>query len=159
MINIAEILKGCPKGTKLYSPLCGDVKILEVNLEKKYPICVIGEDESLLDFTNDGRYRSYYINGECLLFPSKDQRDWTKFKVKKERFDPHTLKPFDKILRKFNSGAHWAADLVSYVDENESIDCIGCGSTDSFIIPYNEDTKHLIGTTDDCPEYYKWWEN
>ena len=25
-------------------------------------------------------------------------------------------------------------------------------------IPYNEDTKHLLGTTNDCPEYYKWWE-
>ena len=42
-------------------------------------------------------------NGECTLFPSKDQRDWSKFvrfwdKPKVDKFDPKTLQPFDKVL-------------------------------------------------------------
>ena len=48
-------------------------------------------------------------------------------------------------------------------------ECPKCGDTifkgvcclDSYLqmcIPYNDETKHLIGTTNDCPDYYKWWE-
>ena len=38
---------------------------------------------------------------------------------------------------------------------------IGIGNTNIWrrCIPYNDDTKHLIGSADDCPEYYKWWEH
>ena len=73
MINIAEILKDCPKGTKLYSPLCGECKYIRVeNNLIKVEDC----DEYIHAFFSDGlRYR----NGECLLFPSKDQKDWSTF--------------------------------------------------------------------------------
>ena len=101
---------------------------------------------------------------ECLLFPSKDQRDWSKFKVPIKRFDPKTFKPFDKVLvRKGEESFHWAPHLFGMLIKNseDRYNVIGIGNTNIWrrCIPYNDDTKHLIGSTDDCPEYYKWWEH
>ena len=72
---------------------------------------------------------------------------------KKERFDPNTLHPFDRVLIK--DGRFWTADFFSYI-AGQWVNCVGCGGIEC--LPYNEETKHLLGTTEDCPEYYKWWE-
>lgn len=78
-INIAEIISCYPKGTKLYSPLFGDVELVEVNLSKKYAITVKTlYNEENATFFFDGRYYRLY-GGECLLFPSSSMRDWSKF--------------------------------------------------------------------------------
>jgi hypothetical protein len=78
MKNIADILKDCPKGTKLYSPIFG-----EVELEKALStsILVKGKSGLMADFYVDGKYHS---NGECMLFPSKENSDWNKFSPFKE---------------------------------------------------------------------------
>lgn len=75
-MNIAEILKDCPKGTKLYSPLCGECKLDTVTCKS---ILVESTNFKTLDFNEDGTYYEGYDDAECLLFPSKDQRDWSKF--------------------------------------------------------------------------------
>lgn len=82
MINLVEILKHCPKGMKLYSPIFGEVKFLTV-FNNEY----IDTYTSVADihrFQKDGRFDSY---GECMLFPSKDQRDWDKFQIPFKRGD------------------------------------------------------------------------
>lgn len=81
-MNIAELLKYCPKGTKLYSTVFGEVKFSEV-----YPnnmIVVIIKDDWKRVFHKDGSYSKY---GECVLFPSKDQRDWDKFRLPVKKGD------------------------------------------------------------------------
>lgn len=80
-INLKEILKDCPKGTKLYTPLVGEVELVSVSTktDDKYPIWVTYCHDDRYVFTKDGRYEENAPNGECLLFPSKDQRDWGKF--------------------------------------------------------------------------------
>lgn len=83
MINVAEKLKGCPQGTKLYSPLFGEVKLVRINMgTHRFPIIVkVSDDKSLYDivtFTAEGKWYDLE-QGECLLFPSKDNRDWNKF--------------------------------------------------------------------------------
>ena len=76
-INIAELLKDCPKGTKLYSPLVGECTLEHIHGELK-KILISTSDGTTLTFNNNGTY--FQIgNSECLLFPSKDQRDWSKF--------------------------------------------------------------------------------
>lgn len=75
-INIAEILKDCPQGTKLYSPTFGDLFIEEVGTERIYTYKDSNNKEWIM-FYPDGKYN---LEGECSLFPSKDQRDWSKFK-------------------------------------------------------------------------------
>lgn len=76
-LNIAEILKDKPKGTKLYSPLFGNVYLLSVDagiIRVKHH----GKNETLATFYRNGKYFSY-PESELLLFPSKEMRDWSKF--------------------------------------------------------------------------------
>ena len=73
MKNIAEILKDCPKGTKLYSPLCGECTFEEIDKDFIFFRMYTGD---LYAVNSDG---SFCKGGECLLFPSKDNRDWDKF--------------------------------------------------------------------------------
>lgn len=79
-INIAEILKNKPKGTKLYSPLFGNVYLLcaEAGIIKVKH----GENENMAIFFRNGNYYNY-PESEPLLFPSKEMRDWSKFAWKK----------------------------------------------------------------------------
>lgn len=77
-INIAEILKDCPKGMKLYSPLLGNVTLEEVDINITVPIKVIDSLNSYNCFTIIGLYYNR-ANAECLLFPSSEMRDWSKF--------------------------------------------------------------------------------
>lgn len=77
-INIAEILKHCPKGTKLYSTVFGKVTFDSIDIDEKYPIVVYKLDGMKTSFTEEGHYTGY-PNSECLLFPSSEMRDWTKF--------------------------------------------------------------------------------
>ena len=79
MINIAEILKDCPKGTKLYSPICGNCKLLKIYNGLGFD--VINDTDDVFNFSYDGRYN---LNGECCIFPSKDNRDWNTFRPFKD---------------------------------------------------------------------------
>lgn len=78
-INIAEILKDCPKGMKLYSPIYGEIELLKVNSNYTYPINITIGIDSTGTFTSDGRLYEQYHSAECILFPSSEMRDWTKF--------------------------------------------------------------------------------
>ena len=162
-LNLVEILKDCPGGTKLYSTVYGDVELVRVYLDDNtYPIEIkIDEGSDMIYITNDGRLFDDF-RGECTLFPSKNQRDWSKFKVKKAKFDPKTLQPFDKVLvRTGTKRFHvWLPDLIS-IPPNEVDETILCMTIDTDIImaiPYNEETKSLVGTNKEAPEFYRYWE-
>lgn len=77
-INIAEILKDCPKGMELYTPLFGEVTFDSIDIDEKYPIVVYKLDGMKTSFNEEGHYTAY-PNSECVLFPSSEMRDWTKF--------------------------------------------------------------------------------
>lgn len=80
-INIAEILRDCPKGTRLYSPLFGECNLDEVCTSdwKIYPIILLTSADTLGCFTKNGHYVDGFEDAECLLFPSAKMRDWSKF--------------------------------------------------------------------------------
>lgn len=80
-MNIVEILKDCPKGTKLYSLVDGEVFLSEIINNGLYPIKVITDDGNTRFYTKDGKFFNNRPSGECILFPSKNQRDWNKFRV------------------------------------------------------------------------------
>ena len=160
-LDLTKILEGCPQGTEFYHAGYGRVWFVGINQISRYPIklslcnnCCIHAAVSAKG-TLDVSY-----NGECLLVPSKDQRDWSKFerfwdKPKVERFDPKTLQPFDKVLIRNVDNGFWNAAFFSYI-AGQWVNCVGSGTAEC--IPYNEETKHLVGTQEDCPEFYKWWE-
>ena len=158
-LNLAKILKDCPKGTKLYSTIYGDVELVRVYLkDNAYPIEIkIGESSGMIcDFTNDGRLLGDFP-GECILFPSKEQRDWSKFKIKKPKFDPKTLKPFDKVLVRDGSIC-WTCALYSHKKEDNKYMTTDTVYIYKYCIPYNDDTKYLVGTNKEAPEFYRYWE-
>lgn len=72
-INIAELLKDCPKGMELYSSLCGECKL---DLVIQSIIHVRTNSNKSIAFYPNGRYIQ---DGECVLFPSKENRDWSTF--------------------------------------------------------------------------------
>ena len=161
-LNLVEILKDCPKGTKLYSTIYGDIELAGVYpKDDEYPIEIkIGEGGDMTYVANDGRL-SKDFPGECTLFPSKDERDWSKFKIKKPKFDPKTFQPFDKVLvKKGDKSYHvWFPDFIS-LPPNDVDETILCMTTDDVFmaIPYNEETKHIAGTNEEAPEFYRYWE-
>ena len=142
-MNIAEILKNVPKGTELYSPLCGKCTLICV-------ICGTIRVETCtgtsLTFSSNGKYIIGYADSECMLFPSKENRDWNIFK----KFDVNSLKPFDKVLVRDYSNESWKLDFYSHrVIKGGHMyhACIINGWKQC--IPYNEETKHLLGKTSD----------
>lgn len=320
-IDLTKILKDCPKGWKFYSTLYGKVEFEKIKKESEYPIVIITKHGNNSDIKSDGRYYGEYDDGECTLFPSKYQRDWSKFtapwyngkneqkstdkiesrfkvgdwvvrgdtiaqildiqeqyyvgldingkdfvssrflnsdkihlwtiqdakdgdvlccksgwmcifkslnnhtntfssycfmdsykyffnsgsechtldkefinayngeihpatkeqhdtfmkamndagyewdaekkKLKKlvtNRFDPNTLQPFDKVLVKdFDETSYWTCNLFSHYNKNKGF--YYCSSVPFDVcIPYNDNTKHLVGTTDEAPKFYKYWE-
>mgnify|MGYP004549934209 CR=1 FL=1 len=83
-INIAKILKNCPKGTWLYSLMYREVKLSRVEDDGlNYPIVVETKMGDFRSFTKDGRFNISYPEAECLLFPSSEMRDWSKLLWKK----------------------------------------------------------------------------
>ena len=127
-IDLTKILDGCPKGTKFYSSVFGDVCFEGVRKKHPYPIkfSLYKETNAYGVVTKEGTYSKCY-NGECILFPSKDQRDWSKFvrfwdKFKIKKFDPKTFQAFDEVLVRmgtnYDSG-EWHIDFFEYFDEKK----------------------------------------
>ena len=118
-LNLVEILKDCPKGTKLYSLIWGDVEFNSVSMDILRPINVEIDGGIIACIANDGKLEPNF-DGECVLFPSKDQRDWSKFKPKQPKFDPKTLQPYMKVLVRDVNTERWRCGIFSYII-NENI--------------------------------------
>ena len=312
-VDLIKILKDCPKGTKLYSTVCGEVEFDKIKEYRDFPIVCVTTGGSYGYVTADGRYCFLDFDGECTLFPSKDQRDWSKFtapwykksepkfkvgdwlcanelnnyanlikivkivdvfgkkrykisrdydsdldltefdfieehyhlwniqdtkdgdvladednnigifqecegmywysytylgcdgqlrgfsmggsheqtdthpatkeqrdllfrkikeagykwnvetktleKLVEPKFNPNTLQPFDKVLVRDYVDCKWKVDFYSYKEVCSGFPYICIGSMHKYCIPYNDDTKHLVGKADEAPEYYKYWED
>ena len=108
MINIAEILKDCPKGTKLYSPICGECRLIKIYDGLGFD--VINDTDDVFNFSYDGRYN---LNGECCIFPSKENRDWNTFRSF-ENGDIISNASYIAIFHKFGKPKVCGYDKVVY---------------------------------------------
>lgn len=145
-MNIAEILKYCPKGTKLYSTAFGDVVLDEVCSEtNKYPI-KIQDYTGLQHVLTEHGYYSYNIpNSECILFPSKDQRDWNKFRLPVKRGDIMMLT--DGTMPFIASGEYYWNTSPKYIcgiNSNAHFVIGTYGWTSDFYIPASEEAKKKL---------------
>lgn len=146
MINVAEKLKGCPQGTKLYSPLFGEVELVRIDMgNHRFSIIVkVLEDGipySVVTFTAEGKW--YGIEqSECLLFPSKDNRDWNEFNL-----PANTFKPFDKVLVRDGINEKWSINLFSYYDGEDQTFPYVCASGRYVRCIHYEGNEHLLNTT------------
>ena len=142
-IDLTKILRNCPKGTRFYSSIFGEETYLfgiDHYEGNPRPIAIYGELGEVKKFYLSSKGHPFANGcGECVLFPSKDQRDWSKFAapwLKKEKFDPKTLKPRNKVrfyvTRDFLGGntLHlWLGKPIKYEEKwtatLKSAQCIG----------------------------------
>lgn len=124
--------------------------------------------EVMLAYANGEKIEQYYnYDGKWSEVMGNCDFNWlkNKYRVKpKEKFNPKTLKPFDKVLVLDDIDKVWSCDFYSHKVSEQ--DCYGSvysyrsvGDATNKVIPYNEDTKHLVGTSDEAPEYYRYWED
>ena len=161
-LNLAEILRDCPRFTEFWSPIYGKVQFDSITPTHVSFFTPIG----VYLIPQDGYFDSAVPDAEIIIYPSKENRDWSTFKVQKPKFDINSLQPFDKVLVRDGMDDDWQADLFSHREDNyKSIHvpnvekrffCIG--SHWGQCIPYNDDTKHLIGTTNKAPDFYVTWD-
>ena len=74
-------------------------------------------------------------------------------KLTPNKFDITALKPFDKVLMRSSNAREWVGTFYSHYSNNKFY---GCGMCCDQCVPY-EENQHLLGTTNDCEEYYKNW--
>lgn len=148
-MNIAEILKYCPKGTKLYSLVDGEVTLENIVDSKyaQYPIEVNINKYKNSYYTKDGLLSLNRVGGECVLFPSKDQRDWSTFRIPVKKGD--IMMQIDGTLPFIASGGSTIDDYPKYICGitdcgNFKISNNNYGWTDEFYIPASEEAKKKL---------------
>ena len=141
----------------MYSTVYGEVEFYGIENGLEFPIMYVKSDSLLGSVSAQGLVLACY-DGECTLFPSREQRNWSQFKVKKPKFDPRTLKPFDKVLVRDSDGCRWRCAFYSHTRNNCSCKYVTTDSFYEYCIPYNEETEHLVGKDDEAPEFYRYWE-
>ena len=152
MKTVADYLKNAPKGTKLYSPIFGECIFKYVDCKDEV-ICVT-LNESLYYFSPLGQYMADSKHlGECLLFPSKEVRDWSNFSIKKE--EEYNFKPFDKVIVRDDNADTWKCNFFSHIiiykdEQDNPYNMYRClDEPYCQCLPFNEETAKLIGTKDD----------
>ena len=145
-INIAEILKDKPQGTKLYSPLFGNVYLLGVE-DGIIRASHHGKNETLATFYRNGKYFSY-PESEPLLFPSKEMNDWSKLVWKKgdvlvsNNCDSHIIfNGFSSVDYTKFEGKHWVS-----ISKKRYISCLTENTQDYHIENNKEAAQTYINT-------------
>ena len=139
-INLCKILEGC-EGVELWSPLCGKCIFSKMLKDPNYPIMVsalTNENKKNIVFTKEGHYHCLLKKGECVLFPSKDQRDWSKFE-RPIPIDTPMMYSDSLVVTDFNIGFYGGKDYRHYVYYNGK-KSEGCTETchPNFIIPFDD---------------------
>ena len=143
MKTVADYLKNAPKGTKLYSPLCGECTLHYIDDKD----ITVTNGEHYFYFNHLGQYNTYEENvGECLLFPSKEVRDWSNYQLPAP---PCDLKPFDKVVVRGDKSTWYIDFFERYNPSNKKYPYRCLVSNWSHCLPFNEETAKLIGTKDE----------
>ena len=123
------------------------------NKPRKY-MGAFGTQGTISEITED----NYYVFTDGSYVSIYNQDSWGLLTDKKQKFDPKTLQPFDKVLVYdiYDTCEGWACALFSHIRESDYPYSTSSGSF-KVCIPYNDETKHLLGTTDEAPEYYRYW--
>ena len=77
-LDLVEILKGY-EGIELWTKTHGYLTLVEVDVDSLYPIILGKKEELYITLTSKGKYSVCHSDGECLVFPDKDDRDWKNF--------------------------------------------------------------------------------
>lgn len=149
--NLQEYLKNPSQKVALRSG--SDVRIICTDKKGEFPIVALVEDDD-----DEGEFTICYRKTGRFLIERESPNDLIFATEKKSKFDPKTLKPFDKVLVKDDDTCNWRTDFYSNKGKSKKFPYMCVGVTCKYCIPYNNNTKHLVGTNDEAPEYYRYWE-
>ena len=119
-LNLLEILKDAPKGTRLYCTIWGEMGLVRISA-----YCVTCKSKCGIewDFKNNGHLLgSSTEGGECVLFPSKEQRDWSKFKIDLPIDTPVMVRDDSFVIREWKL-RYYDKDNRAFVNGAKSDDC------------------------------------
>ena len=143
-----------------------EIKTLEILIKPKFKIGdrirhkLTGNVYEVSSFLSNGYGRGVYEIGIIneLIVKIIDIKEQDNYELLPNKFDITTLKPFDKVLVRDENGQKWMCDIFSYYDDkNPRYPFCGAGRSNSKqCIPY-KGNEHLLGTTNDCDEFYKNW--
>lgn len=112
-LNLCEILKYCPAGELFWSPMLGDVKFYGIDHTIKR-VCVTAVNNVTWGINADGTLTVDDITSEdVMLYPSREQRDWTKVKYEPKKELPRTWEEFCKNYPREKGESH--IDLYSEI--------------------------------------------
>lgn len=136
-----------------------ETKTLEKLIEPKFKVGdkitkIDGSRKGEIYYTDVDKYHVYVENYTGIDVFFEDQDDW---ELVPNKFDITTLKPFDKVLVRQDVYGKWGINFFCFNNYDEGYYYTTGNWIYKQCIPYNDDTKHLIGTTDDCDEFYKTW--
>ena len=135
-------------------------KCLEELVEPKFKVGDILEDKDgyrvkVIEVNTDDEFYEYQSLIKGIGSIRFDEQD--EWKLVPNKFDITNLKPFEsRVLVRDNEQCEWMPAVYGYTD-NYSNHCVVGGYFWKYLIPY-ENNEHLLGTTNDCDEYYKTWE-
>lgn len=148
--DIYEILKGMPDGTTLYTPMCGNVEFTSVAADKEKAEAIWTEDkDGEYAFDKNGRWMK---DGEVLLFPSKEMRDWSKFAWKKGDVLVSNNGKIEVIFESFRSDTYQSfvgKHHLDSIDENLYYQDEGEYSTFNFNIETEDAAQSYINTIEE----------
>ena len=154
--NFFSVMKTCPIGTILYSPMYGEVEYCgRGRLDSR-----MHEFKSLQGLEKfivrwDGKWGEY---GECMIWPSKEKQTWDDFDDNWSNFrnnkiipasELHKLNTGDKVITRGHHGMRWKLNFFSHIEkrgDNEIAICVKGDYTSDNILPFNDETKHMLGT-------------
>ena len=119
-LNLLEILKDAPKGTRLYCTIWGEMELVKV-----LTYVVICKDNGGVEWNfkdNGNLFASNTEDGECVLFPSKEQRDWSKFKLDLPIDTPVMVRDDSFVIREWKL-RYYDKDNRAFVNGAKSDDC------------------------------------
>ena len=148
--NLEEFKKNPSQKVLLRSG--SDVRIICTDKKGEFPIVALVDDDEV------GEFVICYRKTGRFLIERESPNDLVFATEKKDKFDPCTLKPFDKVLARDNINEQWCCSFFSHIEANDSYPYICFGLSFKQCIPYNDETKHLVGTKNEAPEYYRYWE-
>lgn len=127
-------------------------RIVCCDVRSVYPV-VAAVDEREIECIN-----TYTAGGR--FYDGKEDRRDLYFAAAAERFDPNGLRPFDRVLVRDVDGEIWEPSLYGYKNSQQRnyVSTVE-GVVWKMCVPYNDETRGLLGTVKDCPERYKWWED
>lgn len=164
LVRIAEkLLEAACYKKEIYCTLIGECFVQKVDKEREEIIATLvqkADNERMLACDEYGRPCGN-TDAECCVFPSKDNRDWSTFDAT-PRYDISELKPFDKVLaRRLDApfgNKTWQPNLYSKYNSDKRLHECVIGFFKE-CVPYNDETKHLLGTTDEAPNFYRTWKS